>query len=156
MPWLPVAVHRHLVQMVDEWICHLVLMYPDVVFWWSFFFRSSWIKAGIITFSRAVNSGNKWCDWNTKPIFEFPEQSKFLWRKSGYIYTITFTWPESGLSRVPRIWRSVLFPAPEAPTIEIISPVSIVRSIPLKPVGCQKISDSIGMNHTIQMKRWRK
>ena len=40
--------------------------------------------------------------------------------------------PLSGFSRVPKICNNVVLPAPEAPTIEIISPLLISKSIPLR------------------------
>jgi len=41
------------------------------------------------------------------------------------------TFPVSGFSRVPIIWRSVDLPAPLAPTIEIISLLFTIKSTPL-------------------------
>jgi len=42
------------------------------------------------------------------------------------------TLPVVGFSRVPRIWRSVVFPAPLLPTTETISPSLMDMSIPFR------------------------
>ena len=50
--------------------------------------------------------------------------------KSAIFLSLNNNSPEFGESNVPNIWSNVVFPAPEAPTIEIISPLGISKSTP--------------------------
>ena len=66
------------------------------------------------------------------PICSFLNALNFF-DESVWISTLfNLTVPWAGWSRVPIIWRKVLLPAPEAPIIVMISPLSTSRSTPLR------------------------
>ncbi len=73
-------------------------------------------------FSSAVNSGSNWWNWKIKPIYWFLNAASFFFDNSnGFIPPIS-TLPEVGISSVPKICKSVVFPAPDEPTIDTTSP----------------------------------
>ena len=81
------------------------------------------MSSGIITFSRAVNSGSRWWNWKTKPEGAVPEARAA--RSSASANTSsppTAAVPDSGRSSVPSTCSSVDFPTPDAPMIASISP----------------------------------
>ena len=74
------------------------------------------MSSGIITFSRAVNSGSRWWNWKTKPEGAVPERAQRGPRRAANTSSPpTVTVPASGRSRVPSTCSSVDFPTPEAP-----------------------------------------
>src|SRR5512137_74171 len=85
---------------------------------------------GIITFSRAVNSGSRWWNWNTNPRVR-PRQ-----RVSASSSMTPVSWPSSrtrpvvGRPRSPMMCRSVLLPEPDGPISAANSPRRSVRSTP--------------------------
>ena len=96
------------------------------------FFEVLLMKAGIQTFSNAVNSGNKWWNWNTKPICWFLKAANFFSFKEVIFTPLNKISPEVTLSSVPRIVNRVVLPAPEEPTIETTSEGWICKSTPFK------------------------
>ena len=70
------------------------------------------IKAGIYRFSTAVNSGSRWWNWNTKPIFLFLNADRRFSLSEATSWLSNFIRPEVGLSSVPIICSSVVLPAP--------------------------------------------
>ena len=81
-------------------------------------------------FSSAVNSGNNWWNWNTKPRCWLRKSDSFFFDRRLVSMPSTITVPVSGLSNVPIICNRVVLPAPEGPTILTTSPLSICRSMP--------------------------
>ena len=89
------------------------------------------MRAGIMTFSRAENSGSSWWNWNTKPIWRLRKSASLRCDSRVMSWPPNVTEPLSALSREPIICRSVVLPAPEGPTMLTTSPFSMVRFMPL-------------------------
>ena len=90
------------------------------------------MRAGIMTFSRAVNSGSRRWNWKTNPMCWL---RKAAMRRSLRVKGSTpsmNTCPESGLSSVPTICRRVVLPAPLGPTMATISRSCTSMSMPLR------------------------
>ena len=97
------------------------------------------MKAGIMTFSRAVNSGSSWWNWNTKPRRWLRKSLRRLPESLPTSTPSMVMVPESGLSSVPMICRSVVLPAPDGPTMLTISPAPTCRSMPLSTCSEPKL-----------------
>ena len=96
------------------------------------------IRAGIITFSVEVNSGRRWWNWKTKPIFLFLNAESLLLFSRDTSVPSMVNVPASGLDSVPSIWRSVDFPAPDAPMMDTTSAFAARKSIPLRTFSVPK------------------
>ena len=73
------------------------------------------INAGIITFSKAVNSGSNWWNWNTKPICRLRKADNSFSFKQLTSVPFSKIVPVSALSSVPIICNNVVFPHRWAP-----------------------------------------
>ena len=89
------------------------------------------ISAGIITFSRAVNSGSRWWNWNTNPISRLRKAARDLSGREKISVPAIITFPPDGSIRDPIMFSKVLFPAPLAPTMLTTSPLATERDTPL-------------------------
>ena len=74
------------------------------------------------TFSAAVKSGNKWCRCQTKPIWRLRNSATASSRYVSSAFDSKYTVPLVGVSSAASRCNKVLFPAPDGPTIAIISP----------------------------------
>ena len=90
------------------------------------------MNAGIMMFSRAVNSGSSWWNWNTKPRCLLRKSLSLAVDSLPTSMPSTMMLPESGLSSVPIICNRVVLPAPLGPTMLTISPFAMCRSMPLR------------------------
>ena len=80
------------------------------------------MRPGRQMFSKAVNSGSRWWNWNTKPIRSLRKRDSSLSFSAKRSWPPISTRPASGRASEPMICSSVVFPAPLAPTIETTSP----------------------------------
>ena len=90
-------------------------------------------------FSSAVNSGNSWWNWKTKPICLLRKSLNFFVDKVLTSTPSIVIEPLFGLSNVPIICNSVVLPAPDGPTILTISPFLICKSMPFKTCRLPKL-----------------
>ena len=90
-------------------------------------------------FSRAVNSGNSWWNWNTKPMWRLRKSESFFCESWVTSTESMSTVPLSGRSRVPMICSSVVLPAPLGPTMLTTSPFPMVRSMPFSTSSFPKL-----------------
>ena len=88
------------------------------------------MSAGRSTFSSAESVGMRLKNWNTKPILSRLRSVNFLSESPESSVPPTITRPEDGLSRAPRMCKSVLFPDPEGPMIAANSPFGNSRRPP--------------------------
>ena len=96
------------------------------------------IMAGIITFSRAVNSGMSWWNWNTKPRCSQRKRANAEPRRASTSLPAMRSVPLSGRARVPAICSRVVLPAPLGPTMLTTSPLAMCRSMPFSTSSCPK------------------
>ena len=89
------------------------------------------INAGIITFSSDVNSGSRWWNWNTNPIFLLRNVLISLRLRVVTSVPSMRSVPLSGVESVPSICSKVDLPAPEAPMMDTTSDFSALKSMPL-------------------------
>ncbi|OAV74582.1 hypothetical protein Barb7_01897 [Bacteroidales bacterium Barb7] len=97
------------------------------------------IRAGIITFSKAVNSGSNWWNWKTKPMLRLRKADNCLSFIARTEVLLMVSCPTSGESSVPMICSRVVFPAPLGPAMATISPFRIVRSMPFNTCKVPKL-----------------
>src|SRR2546428_2878397 len=83
-----------------------------------------------MTFSSAVNSGSRWWNWKTNPIFRLRNSASAWSSMANISFLSKRTVPLVGRSRVPRMWSRVVLPTPEAPTMATSSPRLISRLTP--------------------------
>src|SRR3990172_1004131 len=88
------------------------------------------IRHGSVTFSRTLNSGRRLWDWKTNPTERFRKAAISSAGRSVTSFPPYSTFPEVARSSVPRIWSSVVFPAPEMPTTPAVSPRARERETP--------------------------
>lgn len=88
------------------------------------------MRAGIIIFSRAVNSGNSWWNWNTKPICLLRNVASCLSLIEASSRPLKRMLPDVGRSSAPISCKRVVLPAPLGPTMLITSPLSMCRFTP--------------------------
>src|SRR5215216_4451106 len=81
------------------------------------------MSTGKSTFSSAESVGMRLKNWNTKPIRSRLRSVSFLSESPESSVPPTTTRPDVGLSRAPRMCKSVLFPDPEGPMMAANSPV---------------------------------
>ena len=93
-----------------------------------FFFFA--IKAGIHTFSNAVNSSKRLWNWKTNPIFSFLNRESSLSDKLVISVPLIIIVPSVGVSKLPNKLRREVFPAPDDPTIDTKSPFWICKLSP--------------------------
>src|SRR6266849_5599996 len=92
------------------------------------------INRGIATFSPAVKSGRRWCRCQTNPIARFRKSASAESGSVSSAFEPKYTVPLVGVSSAASRWSSVLFPAPEGPTMATISPSRTARSTPASTV----------------------
>ena len=83
------------------------------------------IRPGIITFSQRGKFREQVMEPKTNPIEWFRNDANAFDDLDEIVSLPIDNVPVSGVSSVPRIWSSVIFTRPEAPTIEITSPFSL-------------------------------
>ena len=86
------------------------------------------------TFSRVVNSGNRWWNWKTNPMSLLRSAALRLWSRPPKFCPEKKISPLVGASRVPSRCRRVVLPEPDAPRMAMDSPGMTVRSIPSSTV----------------------
>jgi hypothetical protein len=80
------------------------------------------MSTGKSTFSSAVSVGMRLKNWNTKPIRSRLSSVSLLTDSPESSVPPTTTRPDVGLSKAPRMCKSVFFPDPEGPMIAANSP----------------------------------
>ena len=97
------------------------------------------ISPGMQTFSKAVNSASRWWNWKTKPMRSLRNFDRALSPSDETSSPPISTRPLSGRERVPMICKSVVFPAPLAPTMETTSPAATSSETPFSTSSVPKL-----------------
>ena len=97
------------------------------------------ISPGMQTFSKAVNSASRWWNWNTKPMRSLRNCDKARSPKAETSRPSISTRPPSGRDSVPMICKSVVLPAPLAPTMETTSPCATSSETPFSTSSVPKL-----------------